>query len=358
MLQYRETPTSDPSAPTLSSVAGDFDAQEFEHVDGDSHVALPVSIPTTSRPIQVVHDASAIEPLTDAAPLRIRRDQGAARRNEGATIGSYARCIFACKRILALPFVCINIIYNLRMELLIIWAVYGIARSTTLAGNTRSAYDRDMAAADSDKADLQCTDEETAAEDFAIYGLTCVFLIVGFFVAQWIFFLFKVGCYPYGSVGYVEEYVRARRSLAHKALVISMLVLIIGMVIYGFVVAGDEGAPISSVASPLLEGLYTCVVACYELFDSQAYSLRARSEEVKMLTLPIPHAFTDIMSLYYELEVAILAAKLEPAQLKGLKMLGLDELGIALLLGDGLEMMYDERMTHWKEGRYVKALYA
>jgi len=328
--------------------------RSHEQLRDDNNIPVPIATRASPHSIHVVNDDCAVEPLTDAVPVDIRRDHGPGRNEEAKTVSG--ACNFVYKRLLALPFVCINMMYNLRLELLIIWAVYEIARATCLSGNTRSAYDRGMAAADADQADLQCTDEESAAEDFEMYGLICIFIILVFFGMQWIFFLCRVWLYPYGSIGYVNEYVRARRSISHKALVSTMLIIIMCMVIYGFIVASNEGAPISMVASPLLEGLYTCVVACYELFDSQIYVMRARSEEVKMLILPIPHAFTDIMTLYYELEVALLAAKLEPPQLSGLELLGFEETAIALLLNDGLEMVYDKRMTYWREGKYAKAI--
>ncbi len=301
-------------------------------------------------PVRIVTDAIVDGPIVvDAESAESRLPH---------TDWSNGGCCFTCHRILALPFVGINMIYNLRLELLIIWAVYEIARSTCLAGNTRTAHERGMAAASADKADLECTDVETAAEDFEIYGLFCIFIIVAFFSVQWIYFLCRIWYFPYGSIGYVQEYVRARRSIGHKFLVLSMLFVIVCMIIYGFIVAGAEGAPIGMVASPLLEGLYTCVVACYELFDSQAYSLRAKSSEVKMVILPFRSAFTDIMGLYHELELAVLAAKLEPAQLKGLEDLGLDDLTIGLLLGDGLDMHFDHRMVLWKAGKYFEAMRA
>ena len=46
------------------------------------------------------------------------------------------------KRVCSLPFVFVNVLYNLRMELLIVWAVYEIASETVVAGNTRSAKKR------------------------------------------------------------------------------------------------------------------------------------------------------------------------------------------------------------------------
>lgn len=204
--------------------------------------------------------------------------------------GSFDVCAF-CLRMLYLPFVGINVLYNLRMELLIIWAVYEIARQTTLAGNTRSASDRDLAASGSDTGDLECTDADTADADFEQYGLICIVIVSMMIASHLLYLVCKVWLYPYGSIGYIVEYVKARRSMTHKILIVLICITVTGMVIYGFIIASEEGAPLQRVVSPLLEGLYTCMVACYELTDKQPYTIFPSSQEVSQIVLPFPSAF-------------------------------------------------------------------
>ena len=259
------------------------------------------------------------------------------------------------KRVCSLPFVFVNVLYNLRMELLIVWAVYEIASETVVAGNTRSAEKRfSCVNENSVSADFQCADMETARLDFESYGLMCIFFIAGLFGVQWILFLNRIWLCPYGSVDYVIEYVLVWKSILYKFIMTFVSFVIMAMVIYGFLVAYTQGAPVSNVASPLLEGLYTCGIACYELFDFQPFTMRRSSENVGQVMLPFSSAMTDMGGIYLELERSLLAAKVND-DMRGLQEMGLTDVDIALLLNDGIIMEYDRRQKFWKNGKWCHA---
>ena len=61
----------------------------------------------------------------------------------------------------------------------------------------------------------------------------------------------KVWSYKYGSVGYIIEYVTIRKGRARKILLTVVLITIVAMVVFGFVIASLEGAPLSRVVAIL-----------------------------------------------------------------------------------------------------------
>jgi hypothetical protein len=227
-----------------------------------------------------------------------------------------------------------NIIYNCRLYVLIMWNIYFIADAVSLAGNTRTAEEKGMANKGSDMADLEVMDRETATEDFYIFGVPAVAIIVVFVGCMIINLLVAVQYETYGSLGYMTKYVTTRRSSLHKTCCRAAIGIVLLLVVYGFVSSYLEEAPIVRVASPLLLGLYSTMIAAWELYDHNNFSLVCTTKEASKI--PIEYSVTsDISQMMDKVQLGIQAVLLN-SDTSVLLSLGLTDEDIEVISSGGV----------------------
>jgi hypothetical protein len=195
----------------------------------------------------------------------------------------------------AIPYKVVNILYNVRMYLLIVWNTYFIADMTTIAGNTRTAAERELAAPSDNAGDLECADIETANEDFWMYGapsVAVIFIFMGILVSN---LGISLHYEQYGSLGYISRYAQTRRMPLHKLCCRSTLFVVGLLVIFGFLQAMEQEAPISRVISPLLLGFYSTAIISWELYDDVPYAVVCTTKETQKIQLNY-NLFTDVGS--------------------------------------------------------------
>jgi len=237
-----------------------------------------------------------------------------------------------------------NIIYNCRLYVLIMWNIYFISDAVVLAGNTRTAEEKGMASEGSDMADLEVMDRETATEDFYLFGVPAVGIIVVFVGCMIINLLVAVRYETYGSLGYITKYVSTRRSALHKTCCRAAIGVVFLLVVYGFVSSYLEDAPIVRVASPLLLGLYSTMIAAWELYDHNNFSLVCTTKEAAKI--PIDYGVTSDISQMMEMVQLGIQAVLLNSDNAVLISLGLTDEDIEVITSGGVTV----EMTGAKKG--------